>query len=356
MKETNKKKLKICYHFPSLETINAYRTIYNGYKNAFQDLEYEFVTYTANDNLKEFLEKERPDIFFTASHFYYRKFIDYRILSEYRKKGMKVFVKIDFWNSPIEKGRINEAKSLKDDITAVNMIKEGLLGDYFYHVVEQNDERMEGFEKVTGYKYFTIPLAADKIILKNAFDKRFKADISYIGTYLPQKRKYMKKYLFPLKEKYDLKLYGQDWSLFDRMLGSIQKVGQYFNIPLIKSIRKPKLKLEDEAKIYSSSAISVNIHEEYQREYGGDCNERTFKIPLCGGFEITDNVSCIKKYFKEDEIVIANSSKDWFEKIDYFIKNPDKKIQYIKKGMNRVLTDHTYHNRVKEIIKIYEQE
>jgi hypothetical protein len=39
---------------------------------------------------------------------------------------MKVFVKIDFWDSPISKDRINEAKSLKDDFDTVKKIKNGI--------------------------------------------------------------------------------------------------------------------------------------------------------------------------------------------------------------------------------------
>jgi len=191
--------------------------------------------------------------------------------------------------------------------------------------------------------------------MKNEFSEKYKSDVSYIGTYLPAKRIFFSKQVFPLRKYYDLKLYGQDWSIKDRFLGFIQKIGQYFNIPYIRSIQKSKLNLDDERKIYSSAKICINIHEDYQKKYGGDCNERTFKIPLCGGFEITDDVSCIRKYFKEGkEIIIAKDEKDWFEKIDYYIKNPEKRLPIIEAGRKMVLAEHTYHNRVKQIIKIYE--
>ncbi|MDD5731927.1 MAG: glycosyltransferase [Patescibacteria group bacterium] len=346
--------MKIAYHMPNPDSLNAYRTIYNGFKNAFFDLGHEFSTFTANDNLADFLEKNKPDIFFTATHFYYKKFLDFDLLKKYRDLGMKVFVKIDFWDSPMNKGRINEAKSLKDDIDTVKLIKKELYGDIFYHVVEQGDGRMKGFEAETGYKYHTIPLAADKIVLKDIFEERFKVDISFIGTYLPQKKDFFNSYLFPLKNRYNTRIYGQDWSFGDRFIGLVQKIGQFFNIPIVKSLRKPKLQLEDEGKIYKSSLVSVNIHEDYQRKFGGDCNERTFKIPLCGGFEIVDGVACIGKYFKEgEEIIIAKDEKDWFEKIDYYIKNPEKRLPIIEAGKKRVLAEHTYHNRVEQIMGIY---
>jgi spore maturation protein CgeB len=269
---------------------------------------------------------------------------------------MVVFVKIDFWKSPISKFRINEAKSLSNDRKTVRLIKDGLIGDVFFHVVEQDDIRMQGFEKEAGYPFHTIPLAADKIVLQGCFDHTFKSDISFVGTYLPDKRNFFQEFVFPLKDKYQLRLYGQDWTRWERALGWLQRGGQYFNVPWLRALQKPKLKLGDEANIYKSSLISLNIHEQYQREFGGDCNERTFKIPFCEGFEITDNVKCISKYFKEgEEIVIAHSKKEWFEKIDYYYKNPEKRLPIINAGRNNVLMNHTYHNRAEKIIALYHQ-
>lgn len=342
---------------PSMDTIYAQRTIYNGYKNAFEDLSHKFYTFTANQNLETFLDDNSIDLFITSSHFYYQKFIDFKILKSFRNLGLKVFTKIDFWNSPISRFRINEAKGLKSDIKTVNLIKDGILGDVYFHVVEQSDERMNGFEQETGYKYHTIPLAADKIALNNSlYINEYFSDISFIGTYLPEKKHFFREQVFPLRNTYRLKIYGQDWNNWDRFLGWVQKFGQYYNISNLRSIKKPTLQLSDEAKIYSSSKISINVHEEFQKKFGGDCNERTFKIPLCGGFEITDDVACIRKYFEDGkEIIIAKNKKDWFDKIDYYINNPDKRKTIIEAGRQRVIKEHTYHSRVEQIIKIFNE-
>jgi hypothetical protein len=348
--------MRIAYHFPSKHTIYAQRTIYNGFKHAFADLGHDFHTFSADDNLPSFLEQTAPHVFITASHFYYQQQLDLSLLKQYRdRQGLVVFVKIDFWKSPMSKFRINEAHSLCEDRKTVDKIKEGLLGDVFFHVVEQDDERMDGFEKGTGLPFHTIPLAADKTVLHQVYDKRFEADISYIGTNLPEKRAFFRQRVFPLRKKYTLALYGQDWTRWERFTGWLQRAGQFFNVPLLRSLQKPKLGLEDEAKIYSSSLISINVHEQYQRDFGGDCNERTFKIPLCEGFEITDKVGCISRYFEEDkEIIIARDERDWFDKIDYFIRYPEKRYPIIAAGKNRVLAEHTYHNRAEQILKLYE--
>ena len=348
--------MRIVYHLPSQYSVYAQRTIYHGFKNAFIDLGHDFYTFTNNDDLKSLLQETNPDILITASHFFYRKHLDYDLLKKFRNNGMVMFTKLDYWNSPLPKARINEPKSLSKDIKTVELIKAGLLGDVFFHVVEQGDERMEGFEEATGYPYYTIPLAADKTIYRNECDRSFQADVSYVGTYLSSKQAFFDEYVFPLRKKYDLKIYGQDWTFPDRMLGWLQRFGQYYNIPYIRSIRKPKLQLDEERKIYSSSTICINVHEEQQRIFGGDCNERTFKIPLCGGFEVSDNVACIRKYFKEEEeIIISNDKQEWFEKIDHYLKNPDERMPIIRAGAKRVLMEHTYHNRVLQILRINEQ-
>jgi len=248
---------------------------------------------------------------------------------------------------------VNEVRGVERNHKLRTVIESGL-GDVFFNQCERGDPRMVGFEEATGYRHYTIPLAADKRMHFPEYSKKFKAEVSYIGTYLPEKRKFLKEQVFPLKGQYDLKLYGQDWTLKDRLAGWGQKIGQYFNIPLLDSLQKPKLRLEDERKIYTSSLVSLNVHENYQREFGGDCNERTFKIPACGGFEITDDVACISKYFKEgEEIIIAKDKNDWFDRIEFYIRNPDKRLRIIKAGRKRVLQDHTYHNRVEGFLEIY---
>ncbi len=354
-----KNNMKIAYHNPYPTTINAYRTINNGFERAFKELGHEFKYLTPDDNFREFFENYKPDLFITATHFLYQKYLDLDLLKKYRKENnLVVFAKLDFWKVPqnTNQARVSEAKGMQPDIIMINKIKDGLIADIFFHVVEKWDERMNGFEEATGYKFNTIPLAVDSTLIDTKYDKKWEADISFIGTNSPDKQEIFKEKLFPLMKKYNVKLYGQDWTTFDSLLGWVQRLGQYFNLPILKSIRKPKLKLEDEGNIYKSSKICINLHEKNQLIGGGDCNERTFKIPAYGGFQIVDDVKCIKDYLIDgEEIVISKDTKDWFEKIDYYINNVDARKKIIEAGKKKILENHTYKNRVKQIIKIYEK-
>ncbi len=346
--------MRVLYQIPNLDTIYAGRTIYNGYKNAFIDMGHQFSPLTSEDDFDAVCESFRPDIFITSLSQFYLKFLDLDALGRRKRAGLKVFVNVPFWKSPMSKLRINETSGLSSNDYHIGLIKSGEFGDVYFNSCEQDDERMAGFGEGTGHPYFTIPLAADKTILFEERDERFLADISYIGTFLPEKRKFFREIIFPLRRKYTVRLYGQDWTFIDRLRGFLQKIGQYFNLSWLRLIQKPKMELEDERKVYASSMISVNVHEEHQKRSGGDCNERTFKIPLCGGFEIVDDVDCIKRYFKEgEEMVIARDRDDWLKKIAYYIENPEERRAIIEAGKQRVLREHTYHNRVEKIIGIF---
>jgi spore maturation protein CgeB len=345
--------VKVLYHIPSLDSIYAHRTIYHGYRNAFLDLGHEFQPFTLDHRLDEVLQHYRPDLFITASHSFYRRQLDYALLRRFRNEGLRVLVKIDFWDSPLSALRINEAKSLKDEPRIVDMIASGELGDFFFHVVEQDDPRMAGFSERTGRPFYTVPLAADRIALKPAFDPRFDADISYVGTSLPEKRAFFKEHVFPLGRRHTLRIYGQDWSRLDRSLAWVQRAGQYLNIKPLARLRKPRLQLEDEARIYASSKVSINVHEEYQRRFGGDCNERTFKIPFCGGFEVVDQVACLDRYFERGrELAVASTGGEWVDMVEHYLRHPEARASMIDAGRQRVARDHTYHNRVAQLLSL----
>ncbi len=346
------KKLKILYQIPSLETVYAARFIYEGYKDAFLDLGYQFRSLTSNDDCRTVFREYKPNIFISGLGHYAHKFIDLELIKQYRQKGLVMFTSISTWK------RMNDqygGGGLQSDKKLIALIKKGLAGDVFFSWFQQDGTLMDGFTKNTGYPLYTILLAANKKIYYPDLDQNYKADISFVGSLLPDKREFIEKHLIPLRKKYIGKIYGSDWTLINRIKGYTQKVGQYFNIEPLKNLRKLTLAEDQERKVYSSSTISLNIHVDYQRKYGSDFNERTFKIMASGGFEICDNVKVLRKYFTEKELVIGENTKDWFEKIEFYLKYPNKRLPIIKAGKKKVLEKHTYHNRAEQFIDLYEK-
>jgi spore maturation protein CgeB len=232
------------------------------------------------------------------------------------------------------------------------LIKSGLAGDVFWHWFEQDEPLMDGFTQATGKTFSTIHLAADKTLYFPEVDPRFACDVCYVGSYLPLKRPFFRKHVLPLAGRYDLRVFGSDWTLGNRLLGKVQKVGQYFNIDPLKKVRALGLSLGDERKLYSSARISLNVHEEQVKISNCEVNERTFKILACGGFQLSDNVPLLRRFFSAQELAIAENTDDWFDKVRFYLDNPEKRAAIAQAGRKKVLQEHTYHNRVRQIVEL----
>lgn len=344
--------MKILYCLPSLESVYAARFVYEGFKNAFIDLGHAFRVYTAENNFTKTLSDFQPDIFIYSLNFYHRKFINFDVLDRYRQKGLVVLCQVRGWHpSSNDLG----AQALKDNRLEIELIRSGRAGDIFWHWFEQDEPLMKGFTEATGKTFETIIQAADSTLYYPQYDSAFESDLAYVGSFLSSKRDFFRAHVFPLKKQYDLRIYGSDWTAWNRMLGKVQKAGQYFNIPLLKKIRIFPLRLDDERRVYSSAKLSLNVHEEQVKRFNCEINERTFKIMACGGFELVDNLPLLRRYFNDRELAIAENTRVWFEKIEYFLHHPAERKKIAERGMKKVLAEHTYHHRVKQIIALYHQ-
>lgn len=101
-------------------------------------------------------------------------------------------------------------------------------------------------------------------------------------------------------------------------------------------------------RIYLSSKIVLNIHHPQSKE---GVNTRTFDIPACGAFEIVDYKKGVERHFEIDkEIVTFANIEELRSKIAFYLKNEDARRAIIARGKQRVLNEHTWIHRVKEVI------
>lgn len=332
--------MKILYHIPFTNTIGADHWIYKGWKNAFLDLGHEFFELTANDEVLKKIQEVKPDIFFTAINLWnFPK--DKEIFLKARSLGVKFFLSVylPMGAEPLELIR-------KEDIADI----------YFG---EREPESMVEFEVSTGKKYHLIPNAADKILHfpVKPIDK-YSYDIVFLGTRLPKKEWFFQKILIPLTKKYKVGIFGPQWTWGDNFLRATQKTLRCLKFRYLNDIInrfRISVPEEEERLLYSSAKICLNAHEREldlsQPHY--ILNQRTFKIPACGGFEICDWVPALRKYFAEDEVIMAKDLEDWFYKIEYYLTHEEERKKIQKKGTERALRDHTYHNRVQLIMALY---
>ena len=89
--------------------------------------------------------------------------------------------------------------------------------------------------------------------------------------------------------------------------------------------------------LYKDSMLGFNLHNSL-----GPINGRLYDLPAFGVCQICDNKKNLNLVFEEGkEIIGYENSKECFEKIDYFLNNPDKALEIAKAGHRRFVDDYS---------------
>jgi spore maturation protein CgeB len=79
---------------------------------------------------------------------------------------------------------------------------------------------------------------------------------------------------------------------------------------------------------------------------------RTFEVPGCGGFELTDRVPYLERYFEPGrEIAVYESDDELVEQVQYWLSHEDERRAVAEAGYQRVLREHTYDHRFAAIFE-----
>lgn len=143
----------------------------------------------------------------------------------------------------------------------------------------------------------------------------------------------------------------------DNVLRVCQRMGREFNSTAAMEFfyrRRIQIPEAEENQLYSSAEISLIFHE---REPDGSqphyvLNQRTFKIPACGGFEICDHGPALRKYFEEDEVIMADDARDCLVKVEYYLNHDDEGRIIPANGVAKARKCHTYHQRVERVLSL----
>jgi len=122
-----------------------------------------------------------------------------------------------------------------------------------------------------------------------------------------------------------------------------QLLGSQYNI-------KPPLNYYNELPLYYNTCkINFNATHLQMKEA---VNQRVFDVPACGAFLLTDYQKSIDELFDaEKEIVIFRDREEIPGLVKYYLNNPEKREAIARKGMERVLQEHTYKHRLVKMIE-----
>ena len=106
---------------------------------------------------------------------------------------------------------------------------------------------------------------------------------------------------------------------------------------------------EQETQIISSSRLSLNLHDAYQRKLGTDTNERTFKSLGLNGCLVSDTVGQLNRIFPN--IKTSLESGEIVEITKEYLSLSDKELADIKEeNIQNILENHCYTNRVESLL------
>ena len=112
---------------------------------------------------------------------------------------------------------------------------------------------------------------------------------------------------------------------------------------------KPPLNYYRELPVfYNTCRINFNATHLQMKEA---VNQRVFDVPACGAFMLTDYQKSIDELFDAGkEIVIFREREEIPGLVKYYLDNPEKREAVSRKGMERVLKQHTYKHRIAALI------
>ena len=335
--------MKILYPINFITSIGADRWMGNGYKDALELLGHEVEWIQNSESISNRIKQFHPDILFIGME--RLKLSDLDALVFFRSSGGKVIIYV---NSVFD-----------ENAEYFKLLKNYDIADIYRG--ETEPEYMKDFEEKSGRKYIHTPNAAhNKLHFPTEPVEKYKHDIVFLGSNLPLKEQLFYQLLLPIQIKYNVGVYGNGWTLKDHALRTLAYASRRMGFNKLNDLAS-KLRVqvppEDENKLYSSAKICINIHEarELWNQNHVILNERTFKIPACGGFEIMDFVQpeeVLRRYFTEDEMVYAKDRQDWLDKIDYYLTHDEEREVIRKKGTSRALREHLYTNRVSSLFSL----
>jgi len=167
--------------------------------------------------------------------------------------------------------------------------------------------------------------------------EKYGCDISFMGAGYYNRRNSFSRLI-----DFDFKIWGTEWDFHSPLSRFIQDEGR-------------RLEPEEYNKIFNASKINLNLHSSTYHKgvnpFGDFVNPRTFEIASAGGFQLVDYRSELSQLFEiGKEIVCYKDIDDLREKALYYLQHSEEREEIASRGQARVLEEHNYENRMKEMI------
>lgn len=180
-------------------------------------------------------------------------------------------------------------------------------------------------------------------------EQTYWSDVCLIGSGFPNRIAFIDR-IAPYLKKLRVYIAGGLWN----QLKSYRHLGPWINLGGVP--------VEEAVKYYNGAKIVLNLHRTH--ELGGlssrvstmSVNPRTFEINACASLQLTDiRADLPSLYTPGSSIETYGSAEECIEKIHYYLRNEQQRLDVALRGYRTTKACHTYEHRMANILHtIYE--
>jgi spore maturation protein CgeB len=157
------------------------------------------------------------------------------------------------------------------------------------------------------------------------------ADVAYVGWGYPNRLR-----LFEQLLDFDFRLWGIGWEAS----------------PALRPRHDPEpvhgLK---KTKIYNASRVLLNLQSTQYQVDGVTC--RPFEVAACGSFCLSEPKKDLGRFFRiGEEVAVFDGPEDLRTKLEYYLHHDRERLEIAARGRARVVREHTYEHRVREMLDV----
>jgi spore maturation protein CgeB len=222
----------------------------------------------------------------------------------------------------------------------------GPLYDHFFCI--QQGEFLQQLKERGCHSVHYLPMACDPSIhqpltLTSEEHQTHGSDVSFVGAGYYNRRNFLQGLL-----DFDLKIWGSDWGGCLPLRSVIQRDGA-------------RISTEDSVRIFNATTVNLNLHSSPYHEgvnpHGDYVNPRTFELAGCGAFQLVDHRALLPDLFQVgEEIVCFSTLAEARHLVSYYLTHHDERAAIGARARARTLKEHTYTQRMREMIEVVFQQ
>ena len=217
-----------------------------------------------------------------------------------------------------------------------------LAAGYEFWFVIQQEPCMAAIKQAGAKEVRYLPMAADPCVhrpleLTQAEREEYGSDVSFVGAGYANRRE-----IFPrlLGHEWRFKLWGNEWDGAADLTSVLQRNGA-------------RIDTDTCLKVFNGSAVNLNLHSWAGTGLdpeGDFVNPRTFELAACGAFQLADRRSLMPNLFTSSEVATVSSPDELPGEIARWLREPDQRLAMAGKARQRVLAEHTYAHRMRDLL------